>query len=356
MVGWEFPPKFTGGLGIHLGGLVNSLKSKVNLSLFIPEDNGPGVIDGVRVFNVSSSKELFFDRIMDINKRIVNSLNNIALDIFHCHDWISFPSGVKAKEEYGVPLICSIHSTEHDRAGTVLSRNNPIVRIERDGLNAADKIITVSNYMKEQLVDLYGIENSKIAVIHNGLTKDRVRITKGDNIAFIGRFTEQKGIEYLLYSLKDVNFNGKIILAGEGYLADSLKKFAEILGIGDKIEFTGFIMDAVLDLKARIVVVPSLREPFGIVALETLASGIPLVISRTAGVSELLSHNKNALLINPHNHEELKEAVSSLLSDGLLHSKLKLNGLKLVKSSIFDWDKLADKTVAVYKSVNNSFS
>ncbi len=222
-------------------------------------------------------------------------------DIIHCHDWMTYKAGVAAKKVLGVPLVVHVHSIEADRAPYP---NPRVCEVEKFGLNSADLVMCVSRYEMEQVMKHYQIPESKIVVVHNGVdlngNKRPKRKTptrrKYRQILYIGRITWQKGPEYLveiarkmLEKRQDLRF----IIAGWGDLAHPIIERVADLGLGTHILFGGFLPE--LNVKKLIresdlFMMPSVSEPFGLVALEALCEGVPVVISKQSGVAEFLEN------------------------------------------------------------------
>jgi 1,4-alpha-glucan branching enzyme len=352
---WEYPPKHTGGLGRHVGGLTQALaRMGHEVFVFIPKRNAPAFVEGINLVKVSSKKK-GFTWIREVNERIVHKALELSLDVFHAQDWITFPSAVELRTYNRFPIVCSIHSTEHDRAGRVLEQKNYALELEEQALKVCNAVITVSDYMKNQLVGLLGISEGRVSVIPNGIDLEGFDVKgAGKNILFIGRLTEQKGVEYLLYALKDYDFDGKIVVLGDGHLKVALSKFAESLGMGGRVEFTGFVSDDDEIRRhlgeARVLVMPSVREPFGIVALEGAGAKVPLILSKGAGVSEFFSDGVNALVVDPSKPKDVVKRIKQL-EDENLRGKLVKNAFALVSSDVFSWSRIAQETVRVYESL-----
>jgi glycogen(starch) synthase len=231
---------------------------------------------------------------------------NETYDVVHAHDWLTFPAGVMLAEISGKPLVVHVHSTEFDRSGT--NASDRIVEIERSGIAAATRVLTVSQMTKAVLVRRYNAAPSKVDVVYNGIDpSSRVAQRSGHSVReknpgepktvlFLGRITFQKGPEYFIHAAKRVISEvpqAQFVLAGSGDLALRSMQLANSLGIGNKVFFTGFLGDeqiAQLMEAADCYVMPSVSEPFGIAALEAMTHGLPVIISKTAGISEVLDH------------------------------------------------------------------
>jgi glycosyltransferase involved in cell wall biosynthesis len=221
-------------------------------------------------------------------------------DVIHAHDWMTFLAGYEAKRLTGAPLVAHLHATEFDRSGEHV--NQGVYEIERMGLQGADRIIAVSGRTKEMAVAHYGIDPKKIAVVHNGAVheaSDRPRSRHplgGPLVVFLGRVTMQKGPEYFVEACRLVAERlpeARFAMAGNGDLLPQMIDRVAELDLIDRFHFLGFVdakrRDALLR-QADLLVMPSVSEPFGIVPLEGMAKGVPVVITKQSGVSEVLRH------------------------------------------------------------------
>lgn len=371
MLGWELPPNLSGGMGRHCFELSKQLILKNCLiHFFIPKFNF-SFKNNIKNFiihkiDVENKKNLDYlgqiNVVKEYNEKILSyfekNFEKNKIDIVHCHDWITVEVGIKIKEKYGIPMIFTIHSTEADRICKYIE-DSEIIKIEKKGIKEADAVITVSNYMKEQLVEKFGGDPEKIFVIYNGINPERFRIQKQRNnnekiVLSVGRLTEQKGCEYLLLAARKVlekRKDVKFVIVGKGYLRKSLEKFSELLGIKEKVEFVGFVPDEELPkfyANSDVFVFPTVREPFGIVALEALSAGKPSIISRTAGVAEILKNNENCVLVDVKNSNEIANAIIRILEDEKFAGKLSLNAIKFSRE--MTWDRIADQVLNVYKN------
>lgn len=225
-------------------------------------------------------------------------------EVVHAHDWMTYPAGIAVAKKMGKPLVVHVHSTEFDRSGEHV--NQMIYDIEREGMHRADRVIAVSNFTKNIIIDRYGIRPDKVEVIHNGVERNGsdknfllsdVGINKGEKVVlFLGRITMQKGPEYFLRAAKkvlEVMDDVKFVMVGAGDLMHRSVELAAELGIGGKVLFTGFLRGEDVQRiykMAELFVMPSVSEPFGIVPLEALENEVPVIISKQSGVSEVLRH------------------------------------------------------------------
>ncbi len=243
-------------------------------------------------------------------------------DVVHSHDWMTYPAGIAVAKRSGKPLMVHVHSTEFDRSGEHV--NQMIYDIEREGMHFAKRVIAVSNFTKNIVVERYGVSSDKVEVVHNGVERNgnnqllsEVGITKGERIVlFLGRITMQKGPEYFLYAAKkvlEVMDDVKFVMAGSGDLMHRAVEMAAELGIGSKVLFTGFLRGEDVNKiykMADLFVMPSVSEPFGIVPLEALENDVPVIISRQSGVSEVLHH---ALKVDFWDVDEMANKIIAVL-------------------------------------------
>jgi glycosyltransferase involved in cell wall biosynthesis len=224
-----------------------------------------------------------------------------SFDVIHAHDWLAYPAGIEASEISGKPLVVHVHATDFDRSGGCV--NQAVFAIEKEGMDAADMVITVSNLTRQIVIDKYGIPAEKVVTVYNAVepideNKEKLFKKGVDDkiVTFLGRITTQKGPEYfieaayrVLQKLKNVRF----VMAGDGDMMGSMLRRAAELKIMDRFHFTGFLKgDEVFELLAMsdLYIMPSVSEPFGIVPLEAMQSNVPVLISRQTGAAEILTY------------------------------------------------------------------
>ena len=222
-------------------------------------------------------------------------------DIIHAHDWLAYPAGIAAMEVSGKPLVIHVHATDFDRSGG--SVNPDVYQIEKRGMEAASKIITVSNLTREIVIHKYFINPCKVETVYNAVEpvkiSERLMINKGFDekvVTFLGRITHQKGPEYFIeaaHKVLQVMDNVRFVMAGSGDMMERMMRRAAALKITDRLHFTGFLKGAdvftLLDL-SDVYIMPSVSEPFGISPLEAMQSNVPVIISKQSGVAEILTH------------------------------------------------------------------
>ncbi len=419
MFGWEFPPHISGGLGTACYGLTKNLSSidDINLTFVVPKLYGDesklpmkllaagDVILASDIIRkqIEFEKELllycqqisayctpeqYYKLLLEKQKEqrqsdcssstgqlqfsgqygsgLFEEIHRYAVvggeiakkephDIIHAHDWLTYQAGIEAKKKSGKPLVIHVHATEFDRC-----KNNPnkqVYNIEKNGMETADKIITVSHFTRDIVIEKYGISPSKIVTVHNGVepvktseirklwkmgTDDRI-------VTFLGRITSQKGPAYFIEAahqiLKKMN-NVRFIMAGGGDLLEEMIEYVAKLRISDKFHFSGFLKgDDVYRMYAMsdVFVMPSVSEPFGIVPLEAIQSQVPVIISKQSGVSEVIN---NAIKVDFWDTDAIADAIYGILSYPALSGMLKKNGSNEVEK--IKWSDSAFKIREIY--------
>jgi glycogen(starch) synthase len=278
-------------------------------------------------------------------------------DVIHAHDWLTFPAGMAVAAAYGKPLVVHVHSTEFDRSGDNVQQH--IYDVERRGMHAAIRVIAVSHLTKSIIQKNYQVHPDKIDVVYNGIengqplepaSPEKITIDKGDKVVlFLGRITMQKGPEVFIAAAKKVlqkYDKVKFIMAGSGDKVRDIIELAAREGIGHKVTFTGFVRgdDVARVFKmADVFVMPSVSEPFGIAPLEAISHDVPVIISKTSGVSEVLKH---ALKVDFWDVDEFANKIIAVLRHPSLADTLRNNAdLELRKLT---WDGAAQKCLDVY--------
>ncbi len=280
-------------------------------------------------------------------------------DVIHAHDWLTFPAGMAVAAVTGKPLVVHVHSTEFDRAGDNVHQQ--VYELERRGMHAATRVICVSYLTRSIVQHRYGIPASKIDVVYNGIENGHdpainqpvpgMRIRKADKIVlFLGRITMQKGPEYFVRAAKKVlekYEDVKFIMAGSGDKVPDVIDLAAREGIGHKVLFTGFLRGPDVERifkMADVYVMPSVSEPFGIAPLEAISHDVPVIISKTSGVAEVLSH---ALKVDFWDTDEIANKIIAVLRHPPLSSTLREHADMEVRR--LTWDDAALKCREVYE-------
>lgn len=277
-------------------------------------------------------------------------------DVIHAHDWLTYFAGIASKRVSGKPLVVHMHATEFDRSGENINRR--VYAIEKAGMQAADRVIAVSELTRRIVIGKYGIPAEKVVTVHNavrfGESEDAVpeRAVKDKVVTFLGRITYQKGPDYfveaaakVLQRVPDVRF----VMAGSGDLMNHVVRRVAQLGIADRFHFTGFLKGGEVQRMFRlsdVYVMPSVSEPFGISPLEAMRSGVPVIISRQSGVAEVLDY---AIKVNYWDVDALADAIYGLLTYPALGRMFASKGLEEVTG--LKWTNAAAKIKTVYETV-----
>ena len=277
-------------------------------------------------------------------------------DIIHAHDWLAYPAGIAAKIASGKPLVIHVHATDFDRSGGNV--NPQVYSIEREGMEAADKIITVSNLTRNIVIEKYGIDPSKIITVYNAvepieqpLDGKSVKRIPDKIVTFLGRITMQKGPEYFIEAAYQVirrTDNVHFVMAGTGDMMEKMIRRAARLGISDRFHFTGFLKgDDVFEMfrMSDVYVMPSVSEPFGISPLEAMMTDVPVIISKQSGVAEILTH---AIKVDFWDINAMADAIYGILKYPALSTMFRKYGREEVDN--LQWKYSAALVLEVYLS------
>ncbi len=282
-----------------------------------------------------------------------------TFDLIHAHDWMTYKAAIAAKKASGKPLVVHVHATEIDRSGEHV--NQEIFEIEKQGMMMADKVVTVSQWTKDIAIRYYHIPAEKIEVVHNGITprslpEEPVLTPPLDApiVTFLGRITYQKGPLYFVEAARkvherfpDVHF----VVAGSGdQLPIMIERIAQ-LRLSSHFHFTGFLRGGSVDrvwAMSTVYVMPSVSEPFGIAPLEAIQAGVPTIVSKQAGVSEVLPH---AIKVDFWNTEAFADAICNVLRFKSLANTLRKNGAEQIRT--ITWEKAAKKLITIYDELIN---
>ncbi len=426
MFGWEFPPHISGGLGTACYGLTKGLAefTDVEVIFVVPkafgDEDQPGITlvgannvpvsrkeiqfadlqkkveyyevesgivpyidpeefwklhsqtssEQIRFVETTSDGKINFSGKYDHN--LLQEIYNYSIvaeviardnefDVIHAHDWLTYPSGIAAKRISGKPLVIHVHATDFDRSGG--SVNPQVYAIEKEGMDAADKIITVSNLTRNIVIEKYNIDPEKVTTVYNAVEpvseEEKIRLKKGVNdkiVTFLGRITMQKGPEYFVEAANLVlqKMSGvRFVMAGSGDLMNAMVKRAAELKIADRFHFTGFLKgDDVIDMfrMSDVFVMPSVSEPFGIVPLEAMQANVPVIISYQSGVAEIL---KYAVKIDYWDTHAMADAIYGMLNYPAFHDMFSKYGKEEVNN--LQWKNSAAKVREVYlEAISNA--
>ena len=278
-------------------------------------------------------------------------------DVIHAHDWLTYMAGIAAKRLSGKPLVVHVHATSFDRS----SDNNIDTRvydIEKRGMEAADKVITVSDLTRNIVITKYGIDPSKVVTVHNAVDfsgRSNVNVERGVKdkvVTFLGRITFQKGPEYFIEAAAKVLKrcdNVRFVMAGSGDMMNRSIRQVARLGISDRFHFTGFLRGKEVQemfALSDVYVMPSVSEPFGISPLEAMRTGVPSVISKQSGAAEVL---KYAFKVDFWDVDAMADEIYALLKYPALANFASKYGFDEVNT--LKWNNAAVKIKNVYESV-----
>ena len=387
MVSWEYPPKIVGGLGRHVEGLSEALVRAGHEVTVVTGDSPKlpekQVVQGVEVLRALPHKPPgrdFVEEVMLLNfnmvERMVSELVGLstAFDVVHVHDWLGAYAGKLFKHALRLPLIATIHATEFGRNGGLhndLQRH--ISDLEWWLCYEAWQVIVCSRYMEGEVQHVFGLPRDKLKVIPNGIdpakllirghadpSEVRARFAHPDEkiVLFVGRLVREKGVWVMLDAFKDllgVVPEAKLVVVGKGPEELYLRDYARRLGLEHKVYFTGFVDDETrnhLYHLCSVAVFPSLYEPFGIVALEAMALGKPVVVSDTGGLGEVVSHGLTGMKFPPGDSRALAGVLADILLDFNLAQNLAREGKR--EADLYTWDRVAKSTSDVYREVLRS--
>lgn len=417
MFGWEFPPHISGGLGTACYGITKGLTANgVDVLFVMPSASGDEDRSAAHIINASdiAVSDTFTDiedylgkvRFLRVGSNLMpyispedysllseeerhfqtmeftthfsskykfsgkygaNLMEEVSryamvggaiaaensFDVIHAHDWLTYLAGIAAKRVSGKPLVVHVHATEFDRDGE--NYNAAVYNIEKQGMEEADKVITVSDWTRNIVVNRYGIDPSKVVTVHNavdfsGRSEIKVqRTVKEKVVTFLGRITQQKGPEYFIEAARKVLdrcSNVRFVMAGSGDLMNrSVRRVAQ-LGMADKFHFTGFLRGADVQRMfaySDVYIMPSVSEPFGISPLEAMISNVPTIISKQSGVAEVLRH---AVKVDFWDIDALADAIYALVTYPAIGKIASEKGYEEV--STLKWSNAASKIKAVY--------
>lgn len=395
----EFPPNIYGGAGVHIDFLSQELAKlgQIEVRCF---GNQQEATETMHVQGIDSSLTKMVDENNPHIKMFHNLSKNVEMaqatpqaDIIHCHTWYTHLAGIFTRELLQVPLILTTHSLETHRPWKVEQLGNGYFLsrwLENKAYNTADGIIAVSEQMKEDVIEAYGVDPKKVTVIHNGIDPEFYQPTFDEKlllelgidptipfVLFVGRITRQKGISGLIEAAKYFNKNCQIVLCAGAPDTKEIEIETEQLIANLKKEREGVILISemlprekikVLYSHARVFACPSLYEPFGIINLEAMACETPVVGSHVGGIPEIIVEGETGYLIplesvsrtdfNPKNPEAFQKALAAkiniLLDDEALATQMGKAGRERVLS-IFSWESIAKTTFDYYQNVIDGF-
>jgi glycogen synthase len=385
ILSWEYPPLIEGGLARHVRKLSEGLVER-GVEVYVLTRGGEEspqeeVMNGVHVHRVREPT-----RPRDLNEFVawVERMNSDMLaagvelgdrhdfDIVHGHDWLVANACDHLAKRFGAPLVTTIHATEHGRHQGWVNKHPQVYihGVERWITNRSDRVIACSTFMREQIVDVFGVPEDMVEVIPNGIdTEDiqpqdeaelrrlRSEFAAPDQplVLLVGRLVYEKGFQFALEALPTIIEklpSTRFVVAGSGTHEEELRRQAEDLGLMEHGTFVGWIGDDVLHSLyaiADVCVVPSIYEPFGLVALEAMASSCPCIVADTGGLREVVPHDEVGLRFRARDPESLAEMTIRVLEDAELCRRLTAEAFNHLRR--FDWDDVAERTAEVYEEL-----
>ncbi|RCJ23255.1 glycoside hydrolase [Nostoc sp. ATCC 43529] len=382
VLSWEFPPRIVGGIARHVAELYPELVKLGHEVHLITVEFGQAsmyeVVEGVKIHRVPvGHSNDFFHWVVNLNESMGHHGGKLILeegpfDLIHAHDWLVGDAAIALKHNFKIPLIATIHATEYGRYNGIHTDTQRYINGKETLLAYnAWRIIVCSDYMRRELERALHSPGDKIDVIYNGIRAEKKRhhedfhaldfrrqFASDDEkiVYYLGRMTYEKGVPILLNAAPKILWEmaGKVkfVIVGGGN-TDHLKRQAWDLGIWQHCYFTGFLSDEYLDkfqTVADCAVFPSLYEPFGIVALESFASRVPVVVSDTGGFPEVVQHTKTGIVTWVNNADSLAWGILEVLRNPDYRQWLVDNAYEDLERR-FSWPKLAKQTEKVYQRV-----
>jgi glycogen(starch) synthase len=377
MLSWEYPPLVVGGISAHVEGLAQAMvradHEVVVFSLHHPDVPDDSTVNGVRVLRTRTDLPWIPDndlvaRMASANHQLVQlsaQLGSWRPDVVHAHDWLVAWAGDTLKTLWGVPLVATIHATERGRHGGHLPPGMPAA------INAAEwwltyqarEVICCSRFMAREVVDGFELPMDKLHLVPNGVDPQfwappgagtGAARTREPLVLAWGRVQYEKGFQVLASAIGRLRNRVpgiRCVIAGRGSYLPDLQSHIDLEGVSDLVHLAGFVPDKELKLllhEAGCAVIPSLYEPFGIVALEAMAAGAPTIVARTGGLAEIVEGTGAGLLFEPGSAAELADAIERVLTDPVSALSLTRTAAQLLVEH-YSWDAIAASTISVYQ-------
>ncbi|MGE5372533.1 MAG: glycosyltransferase family 4 protein [Solirubrobacterales bacterium] len=382
MLAWEYPPRVVGGLAMHAYDLSVTLSNNGH-EVCVITCGSPGVpvyeaMDGVQVYRVQPYDLPSRDivrwatqlNVAMLEKAVQLFSQETEFDVIHAHDWLVAFAARALKHAYRLPLVVTMHATEYGRNNGIHNEvQRDISNIEWWLTYESWRVICCSGYMKGELQRVFNLPEDKIALIPNGVYperfkqlvipdhfKSRFALPHERIIYYVGRLVQEKGVQVLIDAAGTILAgcpDAKFVIAGTGPYEHYLKSKARDLGLGEKVHFTGYLNDEDRDALyklAEIAVFPSLYEPFGIVALEAMAAGTPVIVSDSGGLAEIVRNNEDGLYTATGSAPSLANQVLRLLHTPGFAGQIALRAREKVEAC-YDWRVIARQTAEVYEAV-----
>lgn len=385
MLSWEYPPHIVGGLSRHVKGIAESL-IKIGYEVHIITTKIDDLLEyeiekeHIHIHRVSPlhpQEKNFLTWVGGLNVSMLKKGMELAIshsfDVIHAHDWLVGASALALQEGLELPLVTTIHATEHGRNNGIYTEMQKFIHEKEQMLiDRSHSIIACSEFMKDEIKQLFGVNEEKLFIIPNGVNVDEVKPLNRDSllglpidenkklIFSIGRMVKEKGFDTMIkaaHLMKENHPDVYFIIAGKGPMIEEYRKMVRELNLSDRVYFVGFINDeqknGLLSI-CDMAIFPSLYEPFGIVALESMVYGKPTIVSNTGGLKGIIEHATSGLHMIPGDEVSLMNQVSLLLMDPKLSNQIGENGKKVVES-LFSWTRIGEETKRVLEEAKISY-
>ncbi|MFI7576531.1 glycosyltransferase family 4 protein [Micromonospora sp. NPDC049497] len=383
MLSWEYPPVLVGGLGRHVHALSVALAAAGHEVTVVTRHTEGAPLeeyaDGVRIlraaedpvaFPLATSSLLAWTMAFNhtLTRAALRATESGAYDVIHAHDWLVAHTAVTLAEHLDLPLVTTIHATEAGRHQGWLPEdmNRTIHGVEHWLSNASTRVIACSGYMRDQVARLFDVPDDLVDVVPNGVddrawharpravAAARARFAgDGPLVGYAGRLVYEKGVQHLVDAVPHLlqrHPGLRVVIAGDGPYRDELVERTRRLDLGESVRFAGFLdatqLPAVL-AATDATVVPSLYEPFGMVALEAAAAGAPLAVARTGGLAEIVEPGVTGVTFPHSDPDALAGAVGHLLGDEVFARRVARRARTMV-SERYGWATIAARTAATY--------
>jgi glycogen(starch) synthase len=379
MLSWEYPPFVIGGIAAHVDGLARAMvRSGHEVAVLSLQRHEPGadpvpddeVVDGVRVLRASADLPWLPEgdlvaRMASANHQIVAMaarLGDWRPDVVHAHDWLVAWAGDTLKTLWDKPLVATIHATERGRHGGHVPTGMPaaINAIEWWLTYQAREVIACSRFMVREVVNGFELPVEKVHLVPNGVDPALWAVPAKNApkrealVVAWGRVQYEKGFQVLVRAIAELRTQlpeVRCIIAGRGSYLSELQTQIDVEGVTDIVDLAGFVPDDELHeilQRAGCVIIPSLYEPFGIVALEGMAAGAPTIVARTGGLAEIVEGTGAGLLFEPGNHHDLADRIRQVLTDAKVATAMRKKAAKLITDH-YTWEAIAASTIGVYE-------
>jgi glycogen(starch) synthase len=375
MLSWEYPPTAAGGTAAHVDGLSHALQGLghdvVVVTRRVPGTERDAMIGDVRVIRADIDLPWLDGNLVasiaSANHAMVAAagvLGDWRPDIVHAHDWQAAWAADVIGTIAAAPIVTTFHGTERGRHGGHLKPgpSTEINSVEWWQAYRSSRMTAATKLMVREIVDGFEVDPGHVTRIPGGIdpawwraaSPDEAEVTGRSGLVLAwGRVQYEKGFQILARAVGELRYRIgglECMIAGRGSYLPELQSQVDVAGVGDIIELPGFVSDNQLRAathRAGCIVIPSLYEPFGVVALEALASGAPLIVADTGGLAELVGGTGSALLFEPGNADQLADCIERVLTDQALADELVDRGRELLEAT-YSWDAIAIRTLNVY--------